>query len=250
MQYFEKMDFIPFKDGRIACVKGEICKIYGMMIGSVLRTNTNHHWPEVVTYRIPLKGEERMPMNQMNSPMTTPFDLVVSSDTKHLTPKEMFRMIDSVQYYMKYKKTEEALRFTLKALSDCDAMGKMSKNLFFELDFERNEKGDSFINGYKIENNELVLVLAEIQRFAKVLVLLNPEREDNLLSEQAHILQILLNETYYKGLKSGKKDGKVYYFTGEYTFGENWFELEKMPFSDFKKNYEEVVDVISAEDDL
>lgn len=149
MKSYVKMDLIPFQNGRITCVKGEIYKVYGMMIGSVLRTNPDNHLPEVVTYRIPLKGEERQPMEQMDSLTSTRFDLVISADTKQITSEEMFRMMDSVQYYMKYENVVEALRCTLKELSDCGACGKMSKNHFFELNFDRSENGDSFIDGYK-----------------------------------------------------------------------------------------------------
>ena len=51
----------------------------------------------------------------------------------------------------------------------------------------------------------------------------------------------------FRFLEKKAKDGKLYYFTGEYAFGENWSEYEKMTFEDFKKNYEEVVGVVSAE---
>ena len=248
MKSYVKMDLIPFQNGRIACVKGQICRIYGMMIGSALRTNPENQLPEAVTYRVPLKGEERVPFGQVDSLTSTRFDLVISSDVKEITPEEMFRMVDSVQYYMKYENVLEALQHTLKDLSDYGVSGKMSKNYFFELNFDRNENGDTFINGYKIENDKLVWALAEIQRFAKSLVLLNLEREEDLLSEQADILQTFLNEVFRNGLWTGKKDGKFYYFTGEYAFGENWTEYEKMTFIDFKENYEEVRGLVSAGD--
>lgn len=246
MKSYVKMDLIPFQNGRIACVKGQICKIYGMMIGSVLRTKYDNQL-ETVTYRVPLKGEERRPMCELVGRADERFGLCVSSDAKVITPEELFNMMACTRYYMKYENESEVLRCILKDLKDCGVSGKMSKNNFFELNFYRDENGDSFINGYKIENDKLVLVLAEIQRFANGLVLLNPEREEDLLSEQADILQALLNEVYRNGLWTGQKDGKLYYFTGEYAFGENWSEYEKMTFDDFKKNYEEVVGVVSAE---
>lgn len=239
-----KMDFVPFENGRIACVKGQICHIQGLMIGAVLCENPDNGIPEAVTWRVPLKGEEHLPMEPISSKENTRFDLIVSSNSKQVTPAELFRMMDSVQYYHKIDRHADALRTTLKALTAIGARGHLPGSYFFELDFDRKDDYIFYINGYAINKDELLVVLGDIQRFASDFVLLCPERDLDGLSEMADMLQRYMKGMYDKGLWRGEADGRNYFYVNERVFEKDWMNPTNITFEEFKTFYNNVTCVI------
>lgn len=239
-----KMDFVPFENGRIACVKGKICQIQGLMIGSVLSENPDNGIPEVVTYRLPLKGEEYQPMELINSKEYTRFDLIVSSNPKQVTPTELFRMMDSVQYYLDIERCADALRTTLKALTSIGACGHLPDSGFFKLDFDRSDDYIFYINGYAIHKDELLCVLADIQRFARGFVFLCPERDNDQLSETADMLQEYMKDMYHKGLWRGEAEGKDYFYVYGRVFEKDWMNPKRMTFKEFETFYNNVTRII------
>ena len=239
-----KLDFIPFQEGRIACVKGYICRLYGMMICSILNENPERVVPEVITYRVPLRGEERIPMSPVLNSKMAKLDMVIAADTKMVTPKELFRMVDSVQYFHKINSVADALRATLQALKEEGASGHCPASCYFNLDFDILEDGFFHINGRLFKKDELLVVLADIQRFATGFVYLIPERELDEVSVVADRLQGLMKGMYDKGLWRGETEGKDYFFVDGYLFEKDWMETTRISFEEFKLNYNNVMRII------
>lgn len=239
------MYFVPYQGGRIACIEGKICRIEGLMVGSVVHENIGGSYvPRSVTYRIPLKGAEHVPVCTISSKDATRFSLIISAVADKVTPDELFRMMDSVQYCQKIDNPADALRMTVKALEEAGASGYLPGSPFFELDFDSDDTGLFYIGGYRIRKNELLVVLSDIQRFTGGTVLLCPERDLDELSVIADKLQMYMNEMYNKGLWRGEADGKDCFFVGEWMFKDDWMTPTRITLDEFKAFYNDVSCII------
>lgn len=216
--------FIKFPNGRVSCIRGKIYYLYGMIIGSFIeKENLNEN---ANIYRIPLVGEEYIPLPAIIGNNNEFNDIVISSSNNAINIDVFCKFILAQKKYDIF----EGVEVFIEELRKKNIQFKNSFKNFITVDILR---GDIvFIENIDLNNDFLIAELALIQSYTNCNYIFKSDKHPDS-KELIDLLVCCMNNIKFYGLYMGSKDDKITYYDGIYKYNANGSLCESISFSEY-----------------
>lgn len=228
-----KMQFLGFEDGQIACIRGIIYRVYGILIGGEVKCNNETQTLNGIVHRIPLIGKELTPYSLISSDKENEFKVLGEPC------KFTMNHINTILSLQKEWGTFKSLIATLLELRD---NGVYSRSV---LNNENNcipitvQKGIFYINDIVIGNTNVIYELAALRNITvfSFFEFISDNCENSI--EKINIVENALKNIEEHGLYkcNDSTTSDDLYYDGVYVYTNDLVVRENMLFLDFSKKY-------------
>ena len=237
-----KMQFLGFEDGRIACIRGIIYRIYGILVGGEVKRNNETQTLKSIVYRIPLIGKELTPYSLISADEENEF--------KVLGEPSKFTMnhINTILRLQKEWGTFKSVSATLLELRD-NSVGSLSimnnENMCIPI---MVRKGMFYLNDIVVGNTNVIYELAALQKFAFTSFFEFISDNCEISLEKVSIVKKALKNISEHGLwkYNESTDADCFYYDGEYIYTNELVVKEKISFFDFDRKYPQSQKIVKS----
>lgn len=237
-----QMQFFAYNKGNIACIEGNVCCLYGILVGGTVQYGSDGAVKSMV-HRVPLIGHELKPGALMTGNKVGEFNIIGQPDS--FTLDHLKKVALSQSEWGTFRGIagclDELKDLGVKVLGDVKAVMEV-----------KVDKGFFTMKDLPVDNRKLIYELARLRDF---LVWGHYEFVSDGCAESQQkisIIETILSNVYTHGLyraKMNNGDGHVYY-DGTFLFSEDLGWIEETNFPVFHEKYPDLKKVIKGMSDF
>ena len=228
----KKMQLIRYPQGRVACVRGEIVKLFGLMVG--FEWSDDIKGGPIKTFRIPLRDEALAPMKVLVDNTGFGF-LFIGSKGDEITLDELMTLLQHKLYM------DNRFDFDM-VLRELDKLGVKIVNLnqYTHIPVVVEDDDRVFCKGCYFDKTHIICDLALLQYRLGIPVKFDVSCCTAEGVKFAERIEKFLERIRRSGLYYGDNGEKTVYYAGAYKFTGDGSDAVEMSFHDFNRTYKNI----------
>lgn len=234
-----KMQFFGYNEGKIACIRGRIYRVNGILVGGLTQYDNEVKSFKDITLRIPLIGNELKPYSLITGDGDNVFNIICE-------PKEF--TINHLKMILSLQKEWNTYHSLIDTLSDLRDNGFTSFNIESRCIEVKVNKGVFTLNDVVIGNENLIYELAKLREYS-YLNFYNFISDGSKESEEIiNLIEKSLVNIYNHGLyRTQNLEGTDYiYYDGVFLYSGDMSLIGQMNFFDFDKKYPKMKRIVKS----